>query len=330
MRPDSRSRVLLVLAAGCLAASLIVPWFTFRETWSDRSSSESWGLVWSSRCHTFQQEPIECRYELFDSGVQWLLVPTFQLTRFLALATALFLLITCAGGWLRLVPPRVISLVGSGALLVFAVHIGFLPGDMQYQELQPSFGALAGVAGALLAFLNDLPLRARVLLPLGGALLMLGSALWLPWITEVEAVFPSDPQEQSAYSYGTINSTHHWHAFRNSRQHYVEDAPTLLRLFRIRGREVIEHGPGIVAALAGLFLAGSLLARSRDFTGEKGRIASLRASAVVVIAGALMPFTIDVHGRAMPGSGAVAAAVVVLGVLLNTFRPSPISPPSPR
>lgn len=301
----------LRITAICALAALLVPWFSFDETFVKTHSSLGWGLLWSSTCSDFAKDSFECRYEVFDRGVEWLLIPLFVLTRLLALISTIALLCTVV-----MVPKRA-ALVGSGALLAFAIHIAAVPGDMQYRNMEPWWGALFGVVAALVAITHDLPSRTRVV-PVLGALLVLGSALWLPWITEVEAIFPADPKEQSARSYGTISETHHWHSFRNSRRHYVEDAPGWNSLASLRGRDVLEYGPGVLTALAGLVLSAALLARARD--EARIRVLSLVAAAAFTGFGVMISFSLWILRPKVPGSGAVVAAIVVLSLLAAEIR----------
>lgn len=315
MSTTTRARVTLAIAAAGALAAVAVPWFSRDEDQGDTQTSLRWGLVWSSHCSDFARPAVECRYEVFDLEPDWTLVPLFVITRFLALGAALALAVVAARSWAGRERSPAVARVGGVALLVFAVHLAALPGDMQYEEMQWSWGAWLALAAAACAALGDLPARRANLAPAVGAVLALCAALWLPWVVEVEAWFPRDPEEQSAYGWGTLARWHHWHSLRSPRRHYVEDAVSWEELADLRTRDLVEHGPPIAAAVAGVALAASLLIVARAGDGSRTRTIRLASCAAMVAGGATIPFLARTHGGILPGAGALCAIVVLAGVV---------------
>lgn len=315
MSTTTRARVTVAIAAAGALAAVFVPWFSRSEHQGDTQTSLRWGLVWGSRCSDFARPAVECRYEVFDLELDWTLVPLFVVTRFLALFAALALAFVAARSWGRKERSPAVAGVGGVALLVFAVHVAALPGDMQYEDMDWSWGALLALGAALCAVAGDLPPRRAAVAPAVGAVLALCAALWLPWVAEVEAWFPRDPREQSAYSWGTLAQWHHWHSIRTSRRHYVEEAVSWEELADLDTRDLVEHVPPIAAAVAGVALAASLLMVARGGDGSGARALRLGACTLLIAGGATIPLVARTHGSLLPGAGALCAVVVLAGVV---------------
>ncbi len=134
---------------------------------------------------------------------------------------------------------------------------------------------------------------------IAAGLCILASACWFQWIYQLEAITPVDPDQQSAYSYGTFAERHHWHDIRAEREHYWGDDIRSLEPRRLV--RDLDKVTAIAAGVAGIVAATFLLS-----VHDAPRRRVLAALAVFGVLGALFPFLV---GGSIPGPGAVLAVI---------------------
>ncbi len=305
-----RRRLLLVALAFALVA-LLAPWFSFDDAGSSNThTTMSWSPLWSSHCSDFARDSFECRYWPLgwdDLEVDWELIPIYLVLRFVALLANLAL-VALLGRAVAKKDARSVGAAGGICFMIFAIFIASLPGDMQYRAMTLTIGAYAALFAAAVALVHDLAPRREVVVAGAAAALALWSSLWLPWKSEVDAIWPKDPKEQSAHRWGLIATTHDWHDFRHERRHYMEDALSREALADFRWHHVTEDAPGVLAAAAGVVVAALLLRRMR---GGDAHVNGVRVAAgLFALGGVAFYATRDAYSVAIPGSGAVAGVLV--------------------
>lgn len=315
------ARAWFYLTGFAIALAGWLPWFTFREPHQDTTVDIS--LLRDITCSAFVAGADPCRGKwLGGLELSWTLVPIFLVTRVVACLTLAVLFWALSGR----VPSRIASWIGLVALLVFAAFIAAVPGDESYRAVEPTWGALLGVGGAISIFLH------ATLTPLAqatgderkvtvagtlAAVLALAGVLWLPIVAEAEALSPSVPANQSAYSYGAIAKRFHWHDLRFGREHYLEhafgdpDHP----LERSLKDETLRFG--LPVAASGVFLAVCALiaARARNVRGSAG---PLLFGGVALLATSVA-FGVHVasherHRALVPAAGAITIALALICV----------------
>ena len=101
---------------------------------------------------------------------------------------------------------------------------------MRFKAFEPSWGVLLVLVAGVITFVKplrweqwSLSERRQSAAKIAAGLCILASACWFQWIYQLEAITPVDPDQQSAYSYGTFAERHHWHDIRAEREHYWGD-----------------------------------------------------------------------------------------------------------
>lgn len=303
------------LATVLVGASFFLPWFTYERV-SGGVTRETWGLLYDRRCSNFAREAVECRTELIFErlGHSWDLVPLWTIARVHAVVLALLLIAMLLFNGRQGEHDAKLPFWGKWALRAFAILVAALPGDMRFRAFEPSWGVGVALVGALIVYVKPLPWerwtldeRRRRIRCIAGALCILSSACWFQWIYQLEAITPIDPDEQSAYSYGTFVERHHWHEIRAEREHYWGDDIRSLEPRRLK--HDLDKVTAIAAGVAGIVLATLLLSGPYEVR-RRPTIVALVAFALL---GATFPFLV---GGSIPGPGAILA---IVGIALTSW-----------
>jgi hypothetical protein len=326
------ARVWFYLTGFAIALAAWIPWFSFTEPRQQATVDVS--LLRDVTCSAFVLSADPCRAHWFGGlELAWALVPIFLVTRLVACVALVVLFSTLSGR----VSPRAGSRIALVAILVFAVFIAAVPGDQSYRAVEPTWGALFGVGGAISIFLHTTltPLaqatRDERRITVAGtlaAVLALSGSLWFSIVAEPEAISPEVPANQSAYTYGAIAKRFYWHDLRFGREHYLEhpfgdpDHP----IARALDDRTLRFG--LAVAASGLFLAtcALLAARARSTQGSIRRL----VIGGVALLGTTIAFTVHLakNGRQqglVPAAGAVTIllALVCVGWMCRPRRVKP-------
>lgn len=294
------------LATVLTGISLFVPWFTYEQTHGN--TTESWGLFYARRCSDFAREAVECRTKsMFDRlSVDWELAPIWTLTRFHAIAIVLLLIGALLFNTRQDENDARLPNFGKWAIRAVAILVAAVPGDMRFKAFEPSWGVLLVLVAGVITFVKPLRWeqwslveRRQSAAKIAAGLCILASACWFQWIYQLEAITPVNPDQQSAYSYGTFAERHHWHDIRAEREHYWGDDIRSLEPRRLV--RDLDKVTAIAAGVAGIIAATFLLS-----VHDAPRRRILAALAVFGVLGALFPFLV---GGSIPGAGAVLAVI---------------------